>query len=127
MIQSGTLLNVVDNSGAKIVCCIKVSSGYKRRYAFIGDTILVSVKALRSKRKSLSKIKKGEISKALIVRTKTLTKVYTGESLTFFENSVILLNNQNKPIASRVFGSISQKFRYTRHLRIASMSAGLIF
>ena len=61
MIQSGTYLNVIDNSGAKDVCCIKVSKGYRRRYAFIGDVITVSVKSLRSKRKATSKVKKGDV------------------------------------------------------------------
>ena len=78
MIQSGTYLNVVDNSGAKDVCCIKVSKGYRRRYAAIGDVITVSVKALRSKRKATSKVKKGDVVKALVVRTKTNQKDFSG-------------------------------------------------
>jgi len=126
MIQSGTFLNVIDNSGAKEVCCIKVLPGYRRRYAYIGDKIVVTIKSLRNKRRTASKTKKGEVLKALIVRTKSITKEYSGKNLKFFENSVILLNNQNKPIGTRIFGSIPKFFRYTKHLRIASLSAGLI-
>ena len=127
MIQSGTVLNVIDNSGAKEVRCIKVMSGYRRRYAYVGDSVIVSVIALRTKRRLTVKIKKGEISKALVVRTKTKIKSFIGESLSFLENSVVLLNNQHKPIGTRIFGSLPQKFRYTKYLRITSLSTGLIF
>ena len=127
MIQGGTILNVIDNSGARKVCCIKVISGYRRRYAFVGDVIMVSVKSLRTKRKSTSKTKKGEIYKALIVRTKSLTKKITkGESIQSFENSVILLSKQNKFIGTRIFGSLPVTFRYTKYLRILTLSNGLI-
>ena len=107
MIQSGTYLNVIDNSGAKDVCCIKVSKGYRRRYAFIGDVITVSVKSLRSKRKATSKVKKGDVIKALVVRTKTSKRDFSGKTLGFLENSVVLLTNQSKPIGSRVFGTFT--------------------
>jgi len=127
MIQAGTFLNVIDNSGAKNVSCIKVLSGYRRRYAKIGDLIVVSVKNLRAKRRSTSKIKKGEISKAVVVRTKSTTKSYSGEQINFFENSVVLLNNQKKPIATRIFGSLPKTFRYTKYLRLVSLSSGLTF
>ena len=128
MIQSGTVLNVIDNSGAKEVRCIKVLGGYRKRYAYIGDLIVVSVIALRTKRKISTKVKKGEVLKALLVRTKTPLKYFSGgECLHFFENSVVLLNNQHKPIGTRIFGSLPQKIRYTKHLRLASLSSGLIF
>lgn len=70
MIQVGTLLNVIDNSGATQVKCLKILKGYKRRYGYVGDLVLVSVKNLREKRKEFSRVKKGDICKALIVRTK---------------------------------------------------------
>lgn len=126
MIQGGSILNVIDNSGARKVICIKVSSGYKRRYARVGDIIVVSVKSLRTKRKATSKTKKGEIYKALVVRTLTKEKQFSGESVSFFENSVVLLNKQNKLIGTRVFGSITGNFRYTKYLRLISLSSGLI-
>ena len=102
MIQAGTYLNVIDNCGAKNVCCIKVLSGYRRRYANVGDLIVVSVKNLRTKRRSASKIKKGEVSKAVVVRTKSPIKNFSGESFNFFENTVVLLNNQKKPMGTRI-------------------------
>ena len=127
MIQTNTYLNVIDNSGAKNVACIKVAPGYKKRYAAIGDIITVSVKNLRSKRRATSKVKKGEVLKALIVRTKSNLKDYSGKTLNFFENSVVLLNNKNRLIGTRVFGVIPKIFRFTKHLKIASLSVGLIF
>jgi len=126
MIQSGTYLNVIDNSGAKNVCCIKVLSGYRRRYANVGDLIVVTVKNLRTKRRATSKIKKGEVTKGIVVRTKSGLKSFSGESFTFFENAVVLLNNQKKPIGSRIFGTLPKSFRYTKHLRLVSLAAGLI-
>jgi|TARA_B110000967_G_scaffold188864_1_gene212067 large subunit ribosomal protein L14 len=126
MIQNGTYLNVIDNSGAKKVYCIQVKGGYKKRYARIGDIITVSVKMLRTKRRATSKVKKGEVLKALIVRTKCGLKDYSNKSISFFENSVILLNNNNRPIGTRIFGILPKFFRYTKHLKIASLSAGLI-
>jgi large subunit ribosomal protein L14 len=127
MIQSGTYLNVVDNSGAKDVCCIKVSKGYRRRYAAIGDVITVSVKALRSKRKATSKVKKGDVVKALVVRTKTNQKDFSGKTLGFLENSVVLLTNQFKPIGSRVFGTLPETFNFSKYLKVSSLSSNTIY
>ena len=126
MIQAGTFLNVIDNSGAKNVSCIKVLSGYRRRYAGVGDLIVVSVKNLRTKRRSTSKIKKGEMSKAVVVRTKSTIKSFSGERLNFFENSAVLLNNQKKPLGTRIFGSLPKNFRFTKYLRLVSLSAGIV-
>jgi large subunit ribosomal protein L14 len=83
MIQNGTFLNVIDNSGAKQVYCIKILTGYKKRYAGIGDIIVVSVKSLRLKRRVTSKLKKGDVMKALIVRTKTSSISFSGEAIGF--------------------------------------------
>jgi large subunit ribosomal protein L14 len=127
MIQVGTILNVIDNSGARKVICIKVMAGYRRRYAFVGDLVMVSVRNLRTKRKSTSKVKKGEIYKALVVRTKNCIKQFSGENLKFFENSVVLLNKQNKFIGTRIFGALPVSFRYTKYLRVLSLSNGTIF
>jgi len=127
MIQSGTYLNVIDNSGAKDICCIKVYPGYKRKYASVGDIITVSVKSLRSKRRSSSKVKKGDVLKALVIRTKVGFKDFSGKHVSFFENSAVLLNNQFKPLGTRVFGPVPKKFNYTKYLKVASLSAGSIF
>ena len=127
MIQSGTYLNVIDNSGAKDVCCIKVSKGYRRRYAFTGDVITVSVKSLRSKRKATSKVKKGDVIKALVVRTKTSKRDFSGKTLGFLENSVVLLTNQSKPIGSRVFGTLPKTFNFSKYLKVSSISSNTIY
>jgi large subunit ribosomal protein L14 len=125
MIQVSTVLNVIDNSGAKKARCIKVISGYKRRYGYVGDIILVSIQSLRKKRKATSKVKKSELYKALIVRTKFQEVSLSGESISFLENSIVLLNKQNKLVGSRIFGTLSATFRYTKYLRVVSLSAGL--
>ena len=96
MIQKCSKLSVIDNSGARIVSCIHVPCGYKCRYAFIKDVIVVSVKKLRNKQKLFSKVKKGEVIKALIVRTKTSLKSYSSEDLCFKENSVVSLSKRNQ-------------------------------
>jgi len=126
MIQKGTYLNVIDNSGAKDVCCIQVLKGYRKRYASIGDIIVVSIKSLRLKRRSLSKIKKGDVSKALVIRTKVLQKCYSYESVNFFENGAVLLNQQNKLLGTRIFGTVPKMFRYSKFLRIVSLASGFV-
>jgi len=126
MIQNGTYVNVVDNSGAKTALCIKVLSGFRRRYGNIGDTIMVSIKSLRVKRRSVSKTKKGEIYKAVIIRTKSTKTFFSGDNICFFENSIVLLNKQNKFLGTRIFGSVPRFFRYTKFLKIASLSSGLV-
>jgi len=126
MIQKGTYLNVVDNSGAKKACCIHVSGGYRNRYGRTGDVVIVSIKSLRSKRREVSKIKKGDILRGLIVKTKIYKPSYSNESVSFFENAIVLLNNQNKLLGTRVFGAVLKTFRYTKHLRILSLASGVI-
>jgi len=126
MIQSGTYLNIVDNSGARIAFCIKVLSGYRRRYAYTGDVITISIKSLRSKRRASSKTKKGEIHKALIIRTKIQKKIFSGDKLQFTENSAVLLHKQNKFLGTRIFGSVPKLFRFTKYLKIISLSSGIV-
>lgn len=126
MIQSGSYLNVIDNSGAKDVCCIKVSKGYRRRYATIGDVITVSIKNIRKKKKLTSKVQKGDVTKALIVRTRSSTISRLNEQSKFFENSVVLITKQNKLIGTRIFGAVPKSFKYTKFLRVTSLCAGLI-
>jgi len=125
MIQVGSTLNVIDNCGAKKVSCIKVIKNFKKRYSFLGDIILVSVKKLRKRRRALSKVKKGEIYKALIVRLKTKSFATNKDAFSCVENSVVLFNKQNKLIGTRIFGSIVTFFRYTRYMRLIFMSNGL--
>lgn len=126
MIQSGSYLNVIDNSGAKTVCCIKTSKGYQNRYSKLGDVIIVSVKEIRQKKNLLPKVKKGEVVKALIVKTRNNRKFKFFESFCFSENAVILLNKQHKYIGTRIFGPVSKYFMSTRFLKIVSMSSGVL-
>lgn len=126
MIQKGSVLNVIDNSGANKVCCIQVFSGYRKRYGFVGDITIVSVKSLKSKRRESSKIKKGDVLKALIVRTKIVKKNYNFQETSFFENAVVLLSRQNKILGTRIFGSLPEILRYGKYLRVVSLSSGIL-
>jgi large subunit ribosomal protein L14 len=126
MIQVGTILNVIDNSGAKKVCCIKVMKGFRQRYARLGDLIMISIKSLRKKRKSTSKTKKGQIYKALVLRTKIGARGYSGGKVQFLENCVTLLSKQDKFIGTRILGPLSVQLRKTKFLRILSIASGLI-
>jgi len=126
MIQNGTYLNIVDNSGGQIGFCIKVLKGYKQRYATIGNLITISVKSLRSKRKKTAKIKKGGTCRGLVLRIKQISNTFNGDNFQFFENSIILLNKQNKFLGTRIFGCVPRKFRYTKYMKIISMSLGIL-
>jgi large subunit ribosomal protein L14 len=124
MIQSGTYLNVIDNSGAKKVMCIKiVNTGYKQRYADIGSILLTSIKTIKNSKSQ--KVKKGEMHKALVVRQKSIkySKVYNYKRN--FENSVILLNKQNKLLGTRIFGTIPKQFKFSKFLKLTTLSSGL--
>jgi large subunit ribosomal protein L14 len=125
MIQIGTVLNIVDNSGGKRACCIRIINGSKNRYAFLGDLILVSIKSLRKRRRALSKVKKGEIHKALIIRTKFKSGHSFADRYSFLENAIILFNKQNKFLGNRIFGSVIKNFRYSKYMRLISMSSGV--
>jgi len=126
MIQQQTILNVSDNSGAKRVKCIKVLGGFKRRVSFVGDFIIVSVIELRNKSKKLSKVKKGEIYKALIIKTKTKIKNKDGSTYFFKKNSVSLLNKQGKPLASRIIGPLPKKLKKGKYSKFSNISSGTI-
>ena len=126
MIQKETYLSVVDNSGAKLLNCIYLNKGYKKRYAYIGDCVLGSVKTLRTKRKESVKIQKGSITTALIIRAKFYCSDFTGNRLKFFENSVILLTKQNKLLGTRIFGALPSFFRYTRFFKLIFLSTGIL-
>ena len=127
MIQIQTLLKVSDNSGGKIVRCLKIlKKGQKTRYGKIGDVIVVSVQQIRSKNKATSKVKKGEVLFAVIVKTKSLIKRNSGLACSFVNNSVVLLNKQFKPIATRVIGLMPRELRNNKFSKIISLSSGTI-
>nr|YP_009495395.1 ribosomal protein L14 [Cylindrotheca closterium]AWQ64042.1 ribosomal protein L14 [Cylindrotheca closterium] len=106
MIQQQTILKVADNSGAKTVKCIKVLGGFKKRYAKLGDIVVVSVQQLRNKSKKTSKVSKGEVFRALVVRTKKKYRKKDGSSFFLQENAVALINKQGNPIGTRILGPI---------------------
>merc|ERR1712051_873033 len=110
-IQQQTILRVTDNSGAKTVKCIKVLNGFNRRSSVLGDTIIVSIQKLRNKARLTSKVQKGEIYKAIIIRTKNKIVKKDGTVFFFQSNAVSLINKQGKPIASRIMGPIPKMFK----------------
>ena len=118
MIQMTTRLDVADNSGAKNVECIKVLGGTRRKYAAIGDIIVVAVKdALPN-----SKVKKGDIVKAVIVRTKRALARSDGSYIRFDTNSAVLINNQLEPIGTRIFGPVARELRARKFTKIISLA-----
>nr|BBC77724.1 ribosomal protein L14 [Nitzschia sp. NIES-3576] len=126
MIQQESILKVVDNSGAKTVKCIKVLGGFKRRYANLGDLIVVSVQQLRNKSKSTSKVLKGGVFRALVVRTKKQCKKKDGSLFLLEENAAVLINKQGNPIGTRILGPIPKSLKKKKFMKFISLSVGLI-
>ena len=118
MIQMQTNLGVADNSGARRVECIKVLGGSKRKYAGIGDTIIVSVKEAIAN----GKVKKGEVCHAVIVRTSRPIAREDGSIIRFDENAAVLLNKQGQPIGNRVFGPVARELRARAFMKIVSLA-----
>jgi large subunit ribosomal protein L14 len=126
MIQQQTILKVADNSGAKTVKCVKILGGFQKRYARLGDIIVVSVQQLRNKSKKTSKVLKGGVFWALVIRTKTQYKKRDGSFFLLSENSVTLLNKQGNPIGTRILGPIPRILKKKKFMKFASLSVGLI-
>ena len=126
MIQQQTILKVTDNSGAKTVKCIKVLNGFKRRFAILGDTIIVSIQKLRNKARLTSKVRKGEVHKAIIIRTKKKTAKKDGSLIFFQSNAVSLINKQGKPIASRIIGPVPKILKKKKKIKLGTLSSGFI-
>jgi large subunit ribosomal protein L14 len=126
MIQQQTILKVADNSGAKSVKCIKILKGFNRRFAVLSDIIIVSIQKLRNKSRSTSKVQKGEVHKAIIIRTKKRVKKKDGTTIFFKSNAVSLINKQGKPIASRIIGPIPKKLKKKKNLKLVTLSSGFI-
>ena len=118
MIQTESQLLVADNSGAKLIQCIKVIGGSKRRYARIGDIIIVSIKDAIPR----SKVKKGEVQRAVIVRTKKPLIREDGSSIKFDSNSAVLLDKSNEPIGTRIFGPVTRDLRKKNMMKIVSLA-----
>jgi len=122
MIQMQTFLKVADNSGAKKVYCIKVLGGSKRRYARVGDIIVVSVKEAIPN----SKVKKGDVLKAVVVRTRKEIGRSDGSYLKFDENSAVLINDQFEPLGTRIFGPVARELRAKQFMKIVSLAPEVI-
>jgi len=122
MIFSGTILNVCDNSGVKWVQCIKILGKRPKAFGKPGDIIVVSIK----KTKSLSKIKKKDIYKAIIVRVKKKICREDGSSISFSKNSVVLLNAKGSPIGSRIFGPVARELRVKKNMKLVSLCTKML-
>jgi large subunit ribosomal protein L14 len=118
MIQTETNLDVADNSGARRVQCIKVLGGSKRKYAQVGDTIVVAVKEAIPK----GRVKKGAVMKAVIVRTAFPTRRADGSMIRFDRNAAVLINAQGEPVGTRIFGPVTRELRAKNHMKIVSLA-----
>ncbi len=118
MIQSQTKLRVADNSGAKLLLCIKVLGGSRRRYASVGDVVVVTVKEAMPN----SKLKKGDVMRAVVVRTAKEIRRADGSYIKFDDNSAVLINQQNEPIGTRIFGPVARELRAKRFMKIISLA-----
>jgi large subunit ribosomal protein L14 len=118
MIQTESVLKVADNSGAKTVKCIKVLGGSRRRYAGIGDIIVVTIKEAMPN----SKVKKGSIAKAVVVRTRRENRRPDGSYIRFDENSAVIINAQKEPVGTRIFGPVARELRAKKFMKIVSLA-----
>ena len=122
MIQTQTILEIADNSGARKVMCIKVLGGSKRRYARVGDIIKVAIKEAIP----TGRVKKGKVAEADVVRTKKDIKREDGSSIRFDDNAAVLVNTQKQPIGTRIFGPVSRELRSKDFMRIISLAPEVI-
>ena len=118
MIQMESVLEVADNSGAKRVKCVKVLGGSKRKYASVGDIVVVSVKQAAPN----GKIKKGQIARAVVVRTKKAVRRHDGSVIRFDSNSAVLINNDKMPIGTRIFGPVARELRWKQFTRLVNLA-----
>jgi large subunit ribosomal protein L14 len=118
MIQMQTNLDVADNSGARRVMCIKVLGGAKRRYASVGDRIVVSVKEASPR----GRVKKGDVLQAIVVRTSQAIKRKDGSVIRFDKNAAVIVNKQGEPIGTRIFGPVPRELRAKNHMKVISLA-----
>lgn len=122
MIQMQTMLEVADNSGAKRLMCIKVLGGSKRRYASIGDIIVASVKSALPH----SRVKSGEVVKAVVVRTRKEIRRKDGSYIKFDQNAAVIINARKEPVGTRIFGPVARELRAARYMKIVSLAPEVI-
>lgn len=127
MIQQKTILKIVDNSGAKTARCIKILGGYKKKYAVLGDTVIVSIQEFKkiNLKKNIEN-KKKEIFKALVIRTKSTFNKSNGCQLNFTENSIVLMNKQKEPFSTRIIGPVTKFLKKRKLSKFVSISSGTI-
>ena len=118
MIQMQTNLDVADNSGARRVMCIKVLGGSKRKYASVGDIIVVSIKEAIPR----GRVKKGDVLQAIVVRTSSAIKRKDGSVIRFDKNAAVIVNKQSEPIGTRIFGPVPRELRAKNHMKIISLA-----
>ena len=118
MIQMQTMLDVADNSGAKKLMCVKVLGGSRRRYASVGDIVVVSVREAMPN----SKVKKGDVARAVIVRTAKELRRDDGSYIRFDDNSAVLVSAQNEPVGTRIFGPVARELRAKKFMKIVSLA-----
>jgi large subunit ribosomal protein L14 len=126
MIQPGTLLHVVDNSGVKYVKCIRVLAPSIKSSGNIGDVLIVSVKTIQQQKKIVSKIKQGDIFHAIVVNTLRMHQKFDSQRFQFFNNCVVLVNKNLKPVGNRIIGPVIKSLRQMQAFKFVSISAGLI-
>lgn len=122
MIQASTMLTVADNTGAKKICCFKVLGGSRRRYARIGDIVIASVKESSPD----ATVKKGTVVRAVIVRTRKEMRREDGSYVRFDDNAAVLINQQNEPLGTRIFGAMGRELRKKRFMKIISLAPEVI-
>ena len=122
MIQQETLLNSADNTGAKKLLCIKVLGGTKRRYATLGDKIVVSVKEASSD----AKVKKGDVKKGVIVRLHKEVRRSDGSYIRFDDNAIVLIDDKGEPLGTRIFGPVARELRAKKYMKIISLAPEVI-
>ena len=118
MIQMESVLDAADNSGAKRLRCVKVLGGSKRKYATVGDVIVVSIKDAAPN----GKVKKGQVARAVIVRTRKEVRRKDGSYIRFDDNSAVLINKDNEPVGSRIFGPVARELRARKFMKIVSLA-----
>ena len=118
MIQMQTILSAADNSGAKQLMCIKVLGGSKRKYASVGDVIVVSVKEALPQ----SRVKKGDVKRAVVVRTRKEIRRADGSYIKFDVNSAVIINDANEPVGTRIFGPVARELRAKKFMKIVSLA-----
>lgn len=122
MIQQETILDVADNSGAKRVLCIRVLGGTRRRYASLGDIIVVAVQEALPN----AKVKKGEVARAVVVRTRREQSRADGSYIKFDSNSAVLINTAGEPVGTRIFGPVARELRAKRFMKIVSLAPEVV-